>query len=56
MGDDTYFPLMSTLNLNAYGERGAYDSTEQDTDTSFTGMDFIQLKISFPGSSGKHHF
>lgn len=32
-----YFPLMSTLNLNAYEERGAYESTEPDTNTSFTG-------------------
>lgn len=28
---------MSTLNLNANGEREAYESTEQDTDASFTG-------------------
>lgn len=37
MGGYTYFPLMSTLNLNVYGERGAYESTEPDTKDSFTG-------------------
>lgn len=37
MGDNTDFPLMSTLNLNVYGEMGAYESTEEDTDNSVIG-------------------
>lgn len=33
----TYFPLVSTLDLNVYREMGAYEPTEQNTDISVIG-------------------
>lgn len=46
---------MSTLNLNVYGEKGAYEPREQDTDTSI-GWILYNWKISFPGNSSEDYF